>query len=91
MKPKVQSANTGTSAAVTTVTPSVGTFPITASDPSVAATPKAAPNQKVTPEMEEKMKGMVAKGMKPKKISQKVNVSEKTVRRYIKEWKKQAA
>ena len=91
MKPKVQSANTGTSATVTTVTPSVGTFPITASDPSVAATPKAAPNQKVTPEMEEKMKGMVAKGMKPKKISQKVNVSEKTVRRYIKEWKKQAA
>ena len=91
MKPKVQSANTGTSAAITTVTPSVGTFPITASDPSVAATPKAAPNQKVTPEMEEKMKGMVAKGMKPKKISQKVNVSEKTVRRYIKEWKKQAA
>lgn len=91
MKPKVQSANTGTSAAVTTVTPSVGTFPITASDPSVAATPKVAPNQKVTPEMEEKMKGMAAKGMKPKKISQKVNVSEKTVRRYIKEWKKQAA
>ena len=91
MKPKVQSANTGTSAAVTTVTPSVGTFPITASDPSVAATPKAAPNQKVTPEMEEKMKGMVAKGMKPSKIAKKVNVSEKTVRRYIKEWKKQAA
>ena len=91
MKPKVQSANTGTSAAVTTVTPSVGTFPITATDGADAATPKAAPNQKVTPEMEEKMKGMVAKGMKPKKISQKVNVSEKTVRRYIKEWKKQAA
>ena len=91
MKPKVQSANTGTSAAVTTVTPSVGTFPITASVPPVAATPKAAPNQKVTPEKEEKMKGMVAKGMKPSKIAKKVNVSEKTVRRYIKEWEKQAA
>ena len=91
VKPKVQSANTGTSATVTTVTPSVGTFPITASAPSVAATPKAAPNQKVTPEMEEKMKEMVAKGMKPGKIAKKVNVSEKTVRRYIKEWKKQAA
>lgn len=86
MKPKVQATGTSTSTA-----PSVGTYPITASAPSVIATPKAAPNQKVTPEMEEKMKGMVAKGMKPKKISQKVNVSEKTVRRYIKEWKKQAA
>lgn len=91
MKPKVQATDTSTS-----VAPSVGTFniataPASASDPSVAATPKAAPNQKVTPEMEEKMKGMVAKGMKAKKISQKVNVSEKTVRRYIKEWKKQAA
>lgn len=91
MKPKVQSANTGTSAAVTTVTPSVGTFPITASDPSVAATPKAAPNQKVTPEMEEKMKGMVAKGMKVSKIAKKMNVTPRTVSRYIKDWKTQAA
>ena len=91
MKPKVQSANTGTSAAVTTVTPSVGTFPITASDPSVAATPKAAPNQKVTPEMEKRMKEMVAKGMKVSKIAKKMNVTPRTVSRYIKEWKKQAA
>lgn len=91
MKPKVQSANTGTSAAVTTVTPSVGTFPITASAPSVAAIPKAAPNQKVTPEIEKRMKKMVEEGMKPGKIAKKTQISEKTVRRYIKEWKKQAA
>jgi hypothetical protein len=91
MKPKVQSANTGTSAAVTTVTPSVGTFPITATDGAVAATPKAAPNQKVTPEMEEKMKEMVAKGMKPGKIAKKMNVTPRTVSRYIKVWKNQAA
>ncbi|MBP3664117.1 MAG: helix-turn-helix domain-containing protein [Tyzzerella sp.] len=91
MKPKVQSANTGTSAAVTTVTPSVGTFPITASDPSVAATPKAAPNQKVTPEMEKRMKEMVEKGMKASKIAKKTKLSEKTVRRYMREWDNQAA
>ena len=91
MKPKVQSANTGTSAAVTTVTPSVGTFPITATDGADAATPKAAPNQKVTPEMEEKMKEMVAKGMKPGKIAKKMNVTPRTVSRYIKVWKNQAA
>ena len=91
MKPKVQSANTGTSATVTTVTPSVGTFPITASAPSVAATPKAAPNQKVTPEIEKRMKKMVEDGMKPSKIAKKTQISEKTVRRYIKEWKKQVA
>ena len=91
MKPKVQATDTSTSAAPSVGTFNIATAPASGSDPSVAATPKAAPNQKVTPEMEEKMKGMVAKGMKPKKISQKVNVSEKTVRRYIKEWKKQAA
>ena len=91
MKPKVQATDTSTSAAPSVGTFNIATAPASASGPSVAATPKAAPNQKVTPEMEEKMKGMVAKGMKPKKISQKVNVSEKTVRRYIKEWKKQVA
>ena len=91
MKPKVQATDTSTSAAPSVGTFNIATAPASASGPSVAATPKAAPNQKVTPEMEEKMKGMVAKGMKPGKIAKKVNVSEKTVRRYIKEWKKQAA
>lgn len=91
MKPKVQSANTGTSAAVATVTPSVETFPITASAPSVAVTPKAAPNQKVTPEMEKRMKEMFLQNVKPNKIAKKMQLSEKTVRRYIKEWKKQVA
>ena len=91
MKPKVQATDTSTSAAPSVGTFNIATAPASASDPSVAATPKAAPNQKVTPEMEEKMKGMVAKGMKPSKIAKKVNVSEKTVRRYIKEWEKQAA
>jgi predicted transcriptional regulator len=41
--------------------------------------------------MEEKMKGMVAKGMKVSKIAKKMNVTPRTVSRYIKEWKKQAA
>ena len=91
MKPKVQATDTSTSAAPSVGTFNIATAPASASDPSVAATPKAAPNQKVTPEKEEKMKGMAAKGMKPSKIAKKVNVSEKTVRRYIKEWKKQAA
>lgn len=86
MKPKVQATDTSTSTA-----PSVGTYPITASAPSVAATPKAAPNQKVTPEMEEEMKGMVSKGMKVSKIAKKMNVTPRTVSRYIKDWKKQAA
>ena len=86
MKPKVQATGTSTSTA-----PSVGTYPITASAPSVIATPKAAPNQKVTPEMEKRMKEMVEKGMKASKIAKKTKLSEKTVRRYMKEWDNQAA
>lgn len=91
MKPKVQATDTSTSAAPSVGTFNIATAPASASDPSVAATPKAAPNQKVTPEMEEKMKGMVAKGMKPSKIAKKTKLSEKTVRRYMKEWDNQAA
>ena len=91
MKPKVQATDTSTSAAPSVGTFNIATAPASASDPSVAATPKAAPNQKVTPEMEEKMKGMVAKGMKVSKIAKKMNVTPRTVSRYIKEWKKQAA
>lgn len=86
MKPKVQATGTSTSTA-----PSVGTYPITASAPSVIATPKAAPNQKVTPELEKRMKEMVARGMKPGKIAKRMKLSEKTIRRYINEWEKQTA
>lgn len=91
MKPKVQATDTSTSAAPSVGTFNIATAPASASDPSVAATPKAAPNQKVTPEMEEKMKGMVAKGMKVSKIAKKMNITPRTVSRYIKDWKTQAA
>jgi hypothetical protein len=91
MKPKVQATDTSTSAAPSVGTFNIATAPASASDPSVAATPKAAPNQKVTPEMEKRMKEMVEKGMKASKIAKKTKLSEKTVRRYMKEWDNQAA
>ena len=47
---------------------------------------KTAPNQKVTSEMEQKMMDMLAKGMKPSSIAKKLHLSEKTVRRYKKDF-----
>lgn len=49
--------------------------------------PKApAPNQKVTQEMEEKIKEMLEGNVKPKIIAKKFKLSEKTIRRYRKDW-----
>ena len=45
---------------------------------------QSAPNQKVSPEMEEKMKDWSAQGMAQKEIAAKLGVSEKTVQRYLK-------
>lgn len=91
MKPKVQATDTSTSAAPSVGTFNIATAPASASDPSVAATPKAAPNQKVTPEMEEEMKGMVSKGISYAEIAEKMHINSKTVSRYVEKWKEQAA
>ena len=45
---------------------------------------QSAPNQKVSSEMEEKMKDMRAQGMAQKEIAAQLGVSEKTVQRYLK-------
>lgn len=91
MKPKVQATGTSTSTAPSVGTFNIATAPASASDPIAAKASKAAPNQKVTPEIEKRMKEMVGKGMKPSKIAKKIKLSEKTVRRYMKEWDNQAA
>ena len=75
MKPKVQATDTSTSPA-----PSVGTFNIA-----------TAPNQKVTPKMEQEMNELFSRNVKLNKIAKKMKLSEKTVRRYKKEWEKLVA
>lgn len=49
--------------------------------------PKApAPNQKVTPEIEQKIREMLEKGMKPNAIAKKVHLCGRTIRRYKSDW-----
>ena len=46
----------------------------------------SAPNQKVTPEMEQTIKDMLNSGMRPKAIGKKLGLSDKTIRRHKKQW-----
>ena len=74
------------SEALSPKTKAKATAPVTPNVTSPAPQ-KTAPNQKVTSEMEQKMMDMLAKGMKPSSIAKKLHLSEKTVRRYKKDFK----
>lgn len=57
---------------------------------SSAAPQKSAPNQKVTPEMEQKIKDMLGKGMKSGVIARKLQLSRRTICRYRKQFEQKA-
>ena len=52
--------------------------------------PLKAPNQKVTPEIEWQIRDMLSKKIKPLKIAKTLHLSEKTIRRYKKEFETKA-